>query len=200
MNQISVQNKIQKSGLIELIYLGTATVINKTLSIFKVFILRVRGYKVNYSVKIEPEVYMFQSKKNSIAINNNSRICRNVRLEAGFNGKIIIGKNVLINYNSIIFAHEKLIIGDDTMISPNVFITDFNHKFPHSKFKQLLRSEKGYDNKQVVIGSNVWIGAGAIILPGVIIGNDAIIGAGSVVTKSVSVGTIVVGNPAAVIK
>jgi maltose O-acetyltransferase len=52
----------------------------------------------------------------------------------------------------------------------------------------------------VRIGSNVWIGGGAIVLPGVSIGDDAIVGAGSVVTRDVPPGTTVVGNPARVSK
>ncbi|MET0292557.1 MAG: DapH/DapD/GlmU-related protein, partial [Steroidobacteraceae bacterium] len=50
--------------------------------------------------------------------------------------------------------------------------------------------------RPIVIGRNVWIGAGALVLPGVTIGDDALIGAGSVVTRDVPAGTTVVGNPA----
>ena len=50
--------------------------------------------------------------------------------------------------------------------------------------------------RPVVIGANVWIGGGAVILPGVTIGDDAVIGAGSVVARDVAAGVIVVGNPA----
>jgi maltose O-acetyltransferase len=51
-------------------------------------------------------------------------------------------------------------------------------------------------DRPIHIGQNVWIGAGALILPGVNVGDDATIGAGSVVTRSVNAGTTVVGNPA----
>ena len=55
-------------------------------------------------------------------------------------------------------------------------------------------------NKQIHIGRNVWLGAGAIILPGVTIGDNSIVGAGSVVTKDVPANVIVVGNPAHVLR
>lgn len=192
--------KIQKGGLIEFVYLSLAIIFIRTLSISKIIILKLRGYNINYTVLIEGSTYFFQSNKNSISVDRNSEIGFGVRLEAGFKGKIIIGKNVLINDYSIIYAHNDLKIGDNTMISPNVFITDFNHKFPHGKYKHLLNSEKGYTSRQVIIGSNVWIGAQSIILPGVNIGNNAVIGAGSVVTKSIPQNSIAVGNPAKIIK
>jgi galactoside O-acetyltransferase len=63
-----------------------------------------------------------------------------------------------------------------------------------------LRKYKIQRNKQIHIGKNVWLGAGAIILPGVTIGDNSIVGAGSVVTKDVPANVIVVGNPARVLR
>ncbi len=198
MNEVLI--KIKKSGLIEFIYLSINLIYKKLDSIIKILILNLRGYKVNYSVLLGKHSYFFQSTKNAIKIGKNSRIGFGVRLEAGFRGKILIGNNVLIHDYSFIYAHNNLNIGDNSMISPNVFITDFNHKFPHQKYKHLLKSPTGYDDKKVMIGSNVWIGANSIILPGVTIGNNAVVGAGSVVTKSVPENTVVIGNPARIIK
>ncbi|MEK7168855.1 MAG: acyltransferase [Patescibacteria group bacterium] len=195
-----VLRKIKRSGLIEFIYLSINTIYKRVESVIKILILNLRSYRVSYSVLLGKYSYFFQSTNNSIKIGKNSRIGFGVRLEAGFKGKILIGNDVLIHDYSFIYAHSNLYIGDNSMISPNVFITDFNHKFPHIKYKHLLKSPKGYDDRKVTIGSNVWIGANSIILPGVSIGNNAVVGAGSVVTKSIPENALAIGNPARIIK
>lgn len=198
MNKIFT--KIHNAGIVEFIYIFITIYFRNIESFLKIFFLNKRGYLIDRSVLVGKSSYFFQSSKNSIKIGKNSRIGFGVRLEAGFRGKILIGENVLIHDYSIIYAHNDLKIGDNSMISPNVFITDFDHKFPHYKYKHLLTSEKGYDDKQVSVGSNVWIGTHSVILPGVIIGDNVVIGAGSVVTKSILSGSIVVGNPAKILK
>lgn len=198
MDEILVKTK--KSGLIEFIYLSLTIFYNRIESIVKILILNLRSYKIDFSVLLGKHSYLFQSKKNSIKIGKNTRIGFGVRLEAGFDGRILIGNNVLIHDYSFIYAHGDLHIGDNTMISPNVFITDFNHKFPHDKYKHLLKSPKGYEFRKVTIGSSVWIGTHSIILPGINIGNNAVVGAGSVVTKSIPDNVVVIGNPARIVK
>lgn len=193
-------NKINRSGIIEFIFISLFILINKITSFLKIILLRVRGYRVAFSVNMGSDIVIFQSTKHSITIGEGSFIGDGVRLKAGFSGKITIGKRVFIHDYSFIFAHNALVIGDNTLISPQVFITDFNHRFPHSKYKHLISHEIGYINKTVKIGKNVWIGAQTVILPGVSVGDDVIIGAGSVVTKNIPAGSTVVGNPARVIK
>ena len=86
-------------------------------------------------------------------------------------------------------------IGDYTMIGPNVVIATAGHPLLPE-----LR-EQGYQyNAPVHIGRNCWLGAGAIILPGITIGDNAVIGAGSVVTKNIPANTVAVGTPCRVIK
>lgn len=196
----NVLNKIKNSGLIEFLYIAYSIFIRKLFSFIKIFFLRLRGYDIDYSVNLGRNVVFFQSVKNSIKIDKNSHIADGARLKAGFDGKIIIGKNVYIHDYSFIYAHDNLKIGDNTMISPNVFITDFDHKYPHSRFKNNLDSKNSYIDKETKIGSNVWIGANSIILKGVIVGDNSIIGAGSVVTKSIPRNSVAVGTPAKVVK
>lgn len=107
----------------------------------------------------------------------------------GFNIKL--GANVFLNFNCVILDVVEVTIGDETQIGPAVQIYAADHPRDPAQRRQGL--ELG---RPVKIGRNVWIGGGAIILPGVTIGDDAVIGAGSVVTRDVEPGATVVGNPA----
>lgn len=107
----------------------------------------------------------------------------------GYNIKL--GAGVFLNFNCIILDIAEVSIGDRTQIGPGVQILAADH--PRNPIQRNTGLEFG---RPVKIGRNVWIGAGALILPGVTIGDDAIIGAGSVVTRDVPTGATVVGNPA----
>jgi maltose O-acetyltransferase len=107
----------------------------------------------------------------------------------GFN--IAIGERVFINYNCVILDVVQVSIGERTQIGPGVQIYAADHP------RDPAQRRDGFEfARPVVIGSDVWIGGGAIILPGVIIGDDAVVGAGSVVTRDVPPGATVMGNPA----
>ncbi len=107
----------------------------------------------------------------------------------GYN--IRLGDNVSVNFNCVILDVATVSIGDGTIVGPAVQIYTSEH--PHDARQRRAGLEGG---RPVIIGQNVWIGGGAIILPGVTIGNDAIIGAGAVVTRNVDAGAKVAGNPA----
>ena len=109
----------------------------------------------------------------------------------GFN--IEIGDEVFLNFNCVILDVVKVTIGDRTQIGPAVQIYAADH--PRDAATRRTGLEFG---RPVSIGADVWIGGGAIILPGVTIGNGALIGAGSVVTRDVPAGAIATGNPARV--
>jgi maltose O-acetyltransferase len=102
-----------------------------------------------------------------------------------------LGRGVFLNYGCVILDVEPILIGDGTAIGPAVQILAADHP----RDPELRRRNVRF-GRPVTIGANVWIGGGAIVLPGVTIGDDAIVGAGSVVTRDVAAGATVVGNPA----
>ena len=117
-------------------------------------------------------------------------------LHANWGGHHVhFGKNVYANFNLTLVDDTHIYIGDYTMIGPNVVIATGGHPLLPE-----LR-QKGYQyNAPVHIGKNCWIGAGAIIVPGITIGDHSVIGAGSVVTKDIPSNVLVVGNPCKVLR
>jgi maltose O-acetyltransferase len=106
---------------------------------------------------------------------------------------VSIGDNTNINHGSELYAGGGITIGSGTMVAYEVFIMSDSRTFLG---ETPLKEQKERIKKPVEIGNDVWIGARAIILPGVKIGNHAIVAAGSVVTKNVEEWQIVGGNPA----
>lgn len=106
-----------------------------------------------------------------------------------------IGNGVYANFSLTLVDDGHIYIGDKTMIAPNVTIATASHPINSAMRKKALQY-----NKDVHIGKNVWLGAGAIILPGVSIGDNTVIGAGSVVTRSIPENVIAVGNPCKVLR
>jgi acetyltransferase-like isoleucine patch superfamily enzyme len=110
-------------------------------------------------------------------------------------GKIKIGKNVgrsfALSGNCYIQGINGIEIGDDTIFAPGVKMISANH--------DTSNLSTWVSASPIRIGKRCWIGANAVVLPGVELGNDVVIGAGAVVTKSIPNGSVAVGNPAKVI-
>ena len=106
---------------------------------------------------------------------------------------ITLGKNVFINSGCRFQDQGGITIGDNALIGHNVVIATLNHDMNPETRGSLIPSP-------VKIGNRVWIGSGAIILPGITIGDNAVIGAGSVVTKDIPQNAVAVGNPARVVR
>ena len=117
-------------------------------------------------------------------------------LYSNFGGKHVhFGNGVYANFHLTLVDDTHIYVGDHTMIGPNVTIATAGHPILPE-----LR-EQGYQyNMPVRIGNNCWIGAGAILLPGVTVGDNTVIGAGSVVTRDIPAGVVAVGNPCRVLR
>ena len=105
------------------------------------------------------------------------------------------GNMVYANYNLTCVDDTHIYVGDYTMIGPNVVIATAGHPILPQLREQLYQY-----NMPVHIGRNCWIGAGAIILPGITIGDNTVVGAGSVVTKDLPANVVAVGNPCKVMR
>ncbi len=105
------------------------------------------------------------------------------------------GNNVYANFNLTLVDDTDIFVGDNVMFGPNVIIATAGHPVDPP-----LREKVAQFNIPVRIGKNVWIGAGAIVLPGVTIGDHSVIGAGSVVTKDIPPNVVAVGNPCRVLR
>lgn len=133
---------------------------------------------------------------------------RNVWITAPFyvdyGENIHIGNNVEINMNCVFLDCNRITIGDNSGIGPNVQIYAVGH--PVDPTERLRPDADGVlsawntVSAPVTIGSNVWIGGGSIILPGVEIGDNTTVGAGSVVTKSLPPNCLAVGHPCKVVR
>ena len=130
------------------------------------------------------------------------RIGKNFKMRDGAKIRVrkgatcIIGNNSSVNCNNMIACRERIEIGNDVQMSPNVQIYDHDHDF---RVDGGIKAGK-YKTAPVKIGNNVWIGASVHIMPGVTIGDGAVIGGGSVVVKDIPANCVAVGNPCKVIR
>jgi maltose O-acetyltransferase len=108
-----------------------------------------------------------------------------------YGAHLSLGARVFVNFGAVFLDCAPITIGDDTQIGPNVQLLTPDHP------RDPERRRAGWEAAHPIsIGSNVWIGGGAIVGPGVTIGDDAIVGAGAVVVRDVAPGATVVGTPA----
>ena len=111
-----------------------------------------------------------------------------------YGSNIYLGERVFFNFNCIVLDVCRVSIGDYTLLGPAVQIYT-----PMHPLNAELRRRQEY-GKPVQIGSDVWVGGGAMILPGVSIGARTVIGAGSVVTRDIPAGVFAAGNPCRIIR
>ena len=122
-----------------------------------------------------------------------------------YGNNIYIGNNTEINMNCTFLDDNKILIGKNCLIAPNVQIYTAFHPTNVAERCGEPKADGTFEfcktqTKPVIIGDNVWIGGGTIILPGVTIGNNTVIGAGSVVTKDIPSDKVAYGNPCRVVR
>ena len=137
----------------------------------------------------------YLSASGQIHIGPNSIIRENAILQS-YGGTIKIGKHCAVNAFCVIQGNGGINIGDHTLIGPHVQMFSANHAF--SDLTRRIQNQ-GETSLGISIGSDVWIGGGAIILDGVSIDDGAIVSAGAVVTSDVASNAIVAGIPARMI-
>ena len=117
-------------------------------------------------------------------------------LHANWGGRHVhFGSDVYANFNLTLVDDGHIYVGDAVMFGPNVTVATAGHPVEPGLRRRALQY-----NADVHIGSNVWIGAGSIVLPGVTIGENSVIGAGSVVTRDIPAGVVAAGNPCRVLR
>jgi len=158
------------------------------LFILPFFINKGKGAKIQKRSRIDV------LPTNEVYIGANSTIEDYCTINNGM-GEILIGDNTRIGIGSVLIGPVH--IGHNVRLAQNVVITSLNHNY--SNISKPI-SEQGVHTETISIGDEVWIGANAVILPGILIGKHSVVAAGSVVTKDIPPYTVVAGNPARIIK
>ncbi len=157
------------------------------LSFFLHFIRLFGYYTVNYVVG-----------RSTAKVGKHTNIHPTVIIREGQN--VEIGNHCYFNHNTILtggHSDGKLIIGDYVQTGPNVGFFVANH---HYLNPAIPIKKQGYDEADIIVGDDVWIGANSIITSGVRIGKGAVIGANSVVTKDIPPYSVAAGCPAKIIR
>jgi len=159
---------------------------------YRIFIQRMRLGDLGHKVWIDKGVKFMRFPKN-IFIFDNVVVKEGVKI-CSCNDKAIIrvGKGTTLGYHTFLFASNKIIIGDDCLIAPFVYIVDSNHSIR----KGININQQPNQTEAISIGNDVWIASNVTILKGVDIGNGAIVAANSVVNKNIGDNEIWGGSPA----
>lgn len=142
--------------------------------------------KCDLQTAIFPSVSIQVSREGKLLLGKGISIRKNCEINVRNDARVSIGDNTFLNSGCIITAHRGIQIGRNVEFGPHVMVFDHDHKFKGGY------QAREFEVEEVVIGDNVWIGAGTIILKGSKIGEGAVIAAGSVVNKEVPPSTLFV--------
>jgi acetyltransferase-like isoleucine patch superfamily enzyme len=154
-------------------------------------VIRGMFYKLLYFRNIKSSIFSLQANSKIEVFNKNAKINigkfvfirKNASIRIDFDGVLDLGKNVFINDNCNINCVNRITIGKNTKIAPNVCINDHDHNYKKNSSDHLVRGE-------VTIGENVWIGSNVVILRNTHIGDNVVVAAGSVVKGVVPPNTL----------
>jgi acetyltransferase-like isoleucine patch superfamily enzyme len=168
------------------------------------------GLTMDKTSKIDAtgKIRNFQNDKSKIQVGGHTMImCELLVFKHG--GRITIGDDCFIGENTRIWSAKNISIGNRVLIAHNVNIHDqishpLDSKERHEDYKKIfkygLQADANYNEKEVIIEDDVWIGFNASILKGVTIAKGAIIGSNTVITSDIPAYAVVVGNPQRIIK
>ena len=154
--------------------------------------------------------FMRSKKSPGIVFGDHCSVYAGCSFSLGPQGSLTVGDYTLLN-GALIMSEERIEIGSHCLISWNVGIadSDFHPIDPAARLQDAMALAPFAENRPprppiktapVIIGNNVWIGMGAVILKGVTIGGNSVIAAGAIVTKSVPANCVVAGNPGQIVK
>lgn len=161
------------------------------LGVIKFGILKIehRGnFRGLFPVVLSPLTEISVEKKAKLFIDKNLRMHNGAKIRVRQSGMVNIGKNFGMSNGCVVTSYNKIVIGDDVMLGPNVLIYDQDHDY---SVKGGVKSKK-YKTSPIKIGNNVWIGANSLILRGTVIEDDCIIAGGSVVKGRVEKQTLLI--------
>lgn len=153
-------------------------------------------FKAPLTSLISPLTEITLDKGAKLSIGNGFKMRDGAKLRIRKNAECIIGSNTSVNSNNMIACHEKIIIGNNVQLSPNVQIYDHDHDFKVEGGIKKMR----YRTSPVEIGNNVWIGANSVILRGTKIGDNSVIAAGSIIKGDIPSDSVVYQKKASTIK
>ncbi|ELC8443042.1 acyltransferase [Clostridium perfringens] len=174
-------------------------------SFLRIFLLKIRylkSFHISLGIRKNTISYLGRNLNVQLKSGTSLEIDENVTIEDNVfinceAGSIKINEGVYINSNCRIVSLERITIGKNTILGPNVQIYDHNHIFKDNK---IPISHQGYTAQEIVIGENVWIGTNSVITEGINICDFVVIGANSVVTKDILISGVYCGAPAKLIK
>lgn len=158
-----------------------------------------KNLRFGHNIFIGDRVVIYQDRDGgSVEFGERVHIYGETFIQTGTGGSLKIGDDSHIHPRCQFSAYKSNIyIGSQVQIAPNCAFYPYNHCIEPGK---LIREQKLYSKGDIIVGDDVWLGFGVILLDGVRIGNGAVVGAGSVVTDDIADGAIANGVPARVVK
>lgn len=169
---------------------------SEVMESFRAFFYKCIGIRIGKNVQISiGSILDVWNHQTPFYMGDNVRIGRNCFISGGV--RVGSGTSINSNVNMVASPPNVIDIGENCLIAQNVLIRSDDHKF--NDVNRIIASQ-GRIGADILIGQDCWIGANAVLLKGVHLGAHSIVGAGAVVTKSFPPYSVIVGNPARLIK
>lgn len=149
-----------------------------------------KGFKFPLLSLISPITEIELGRKSELVLKKMVRIKSGSKIRVRKGASIRIGENTSLNHGCMLTSHERILIGDNVQLGPNVLIYDHDHNF---RKKDGLKNLE-YNSTAVEIGNNVWIGANVVVLRGTKIGDNCVVGAGVTLQGEYEKNTIILGK------